>query len=73
MKALGGVHSYVAHSGLAKKLVDLVYPARVADQRLLDMHSRDLLKEGLTVDKLVTVPVGAKPVICSRNSTALDI
>ena len=58
MKALGGVHVYVGQS-LPKTLVDLVY-LRVSQINgcayCIDMHSRDLLKEGVAVDKLVLVP-----------------
>jgi AhpD family alkylhydroperoxidase len=59
MKALGGVYGHVMQSGLPKVLVDLVY-LRVSHINgcayCIDMHSRDLLKEGVTVDKLVLVP-----------------
>ena len=59
MKALGGVYGHVLQSGLPKALVDLVY-LRVSQINgcayCIDMHSRDLLKEGLTVEKLVLVP-----------------
>ena len=60
MKALGGVYGHVLQSGLPKALVDLVY-LRVSQINgcayCIDMHSRDLLKEGMTVEKLVLVPV----------------
>ena len=60
MKAFGGVHGYVAQSGLPAALVDLVY-LRVSlingCAYCIDMHSRDLLKGGMTVEKLVLVPV----------------
>jgi AhpD family alkylhydroperoxidase len=60
MKALGGVHGYVAQSGLSKPLVDLVY-LRVSQINgcayCIDMHSRDLAKDGMAVEKLVLVPV----------------
>ena len=60
MKALGGVHGYVAQSGLPAALVDLVY-LRVSlisgCAYCIDMHSRDLLKRGMAVEKLVLVPV----------------
>ena len=60
MKALGGVHGYVARSGLPARLVDLVY-LRVSQVNgcayCIDMHSRDLLKAGLPVEHLVLVPV----------------
>lgn len=59
MKALGGVYGHVLQSGLPKALVDLVY-LRVSQINgcafCIDMHSRDLLKEGVSVDKLVLVP-----------------
>src|SRR3954469_24056564 len=59
MKALGGVYGHVMQSGLAKTLVDLVY-LRVSQINgcayCIDMHSRDLLKEDMTVEKLVLVP-----------------
>src|SRR5690242_14982100 len=59
MKALGGVHVYVAQSGLPKALVDLVY-LRVSQINgcayCIDMHSRDLLKAGMAVEKLILVP-----------------
>ena len=59
MRAFGGVYGYVANSGLPKALVDLVY-LRVSQINgcayCIDMHSRDLLKGGLTVEKLVLVP-----------------
>jgi AhpD family alkylhydroperoxidase len=59
MKALGGVYAHVLQSGLPKVLVDLVY-LRVSQINgcafCIDMHSRDLLKEGVAVEKLVLVP-----------------
>jgi AhpD family alkylhydroperoxidase len=55
VKALGGVYSYVAQSGLNTLLVDLVY-LRISQINgcayCLDMHTRALLKEGVTVEKL---------------------
>src|SRR5215207_7522456 len=59
MKALGAVHGYVRQSGLPLRLVDLVF-LRVSQMNgcayCIDMHSRDLLKEGLPVEHLVVVP-----------------
>lgn len=59
MKALGGVYGHITQSGLPKALVDLVY-LRVSQINgcafCIDMHSRDLLKEGMTIEKLVLVP-----------------
>ena len=58
MKALGGVHGYIMQSGLAKTLVDLIY-LRISQINgcayCIDTHSRDLLKDGVTVEKLVLV------------------
>lgn len=59
-KAFGGVYVAVQNSGLPKALIDLVY-LRVSQINgcayCIDMHSRDLLKQGLAVEKLVLVPV----------------
>lgn len=59
-KVFGGVYGYVQNSGLPKVLIDLVY-LRVSQINgcayCIDMHSRDLLKSGLSVEKLVLVPV----------------
>jgi AhpD family alkylhydroperoxidase len=58
VKALGGVYAYVMQSGLPGQLVNLVY-LRISQINgcayCIDMHSRDLLKGGLTVEKLVLV------------------
>jgi AhpD family alkylhydroperoxidase len=58
MKALAGVYGYVARN-LPKQLLNLVF-LRVSQINgcayCIDMHSRDLLKEGLSVEKLVLVP-----------------
>jgi AhpD family alkylhydroperoxidase len=60
MKALNGAYGYVSQSGLPKELIDLVY-LRVSQINgcayCIDMHSRDLLKLGVSVEKLVLVPV----------------
>jgi AhpD family alkylhydroperoxidase len=59
MQALAGVYNHVLTSGLPKVLVDLVY-LRTSQINgcayCIDMHSRDLLKQGVAVDKLVLVP-----------------
>lgn len=59
-KAFGGVHVTLQKCGLPQKLIDLVY-LRVSQINgcayCIDLHSRDLLKLGVTVDKLVLVPV----------------
>lgn len=61
MKAMGSVHHYVTEkSGLPKELVELVF-LRVSQINgcafCIDMHSRDLVNEGVPVDKLLLVPV----------------
>ena len=59
MKALGAVYQHVAASGLPKMLINLVF-LRASQINgcayCIDMHSRDLLKEGLPVEKLVLTP-----------------
>ena len=59
-KAFGGVYVSVQKSGLSHELINLVY-LRVSQINgcayCIDMHSRDLLKQGVTTDKLVLVPV----------------
>ena len=75
-KAFGGVYVYLQKCGLSKELIDLVY-LRVSQINgcayCIDMHSRDLLKNGLSVDKLVLVPVwhDAGAVFSARERTAL--
>ena len=57
-KALGGVYGYVVQSGLPAILVDLVY-LRVSQINncafCLDMHTRDLIKRGVKVEKIALV------------------
>jgi AhpD family alkylhydroperoxidase len=59
-KAFGGVYLYLQKCSLPKELIDLVY-LRVSQINgcayCIDMHSRDLVKLGVTVEKLVLVPV----------------
>ncbi|WP_020206930.1 MULTISPECIES: carboxymuconolactone decarboxylase family protein [Cupriavidus] len=59
-KAFGGVYMSLQKCGLPRELVNLVY-LRVSQINgcayCIDMHSRDLLTQGLSVDKLVLVPV----------------
>ena len=58
MKALGSVYAYVAQCGLENTLVELVN-LRVSQINgcayCLDMHTRDLLKKGLSPVKLALV------------------
>ena len=76
-KAYGGVYVAVQKSGLPKELIDLVF-LRVSQINgcayCIDMHSRDLLKNGLSVDKLVLVPVWheAGNVFSQRERVALS-
>ncbi|MDF0695183.1 carboxymuconolactone decarboxylase family protein [Rhizobium sp. MC63] len=57
-KALGGVYGYVLQSGLPGELVDLVY-LRVSQINncayCLDMHTRELLKRSVKIEKLALV------------------
>ena len=75
-KAFGGVYATLQKSGLPKALIDLVY-LRVSQINgcayCIDMHSRDLLKSGLAVDKLLLVAVwsDAAPVFTPRERAAL--
>jgi AhpD family alkylhydroperoxidase len=59
-KAFGNVYATLLKSALPKRLVDLVY-LRISQINgcafCIDMHSSDLLKSGLAVDKLVLLPV----------------
>lgn len=75
-KALGGVYMAVQKSGLPKQLIDLVY-LRVSQINgcayCIDMHSRDLVKSGLSTEKLVLVPVwsDAGDLFTARERAAL--
>jgi AhpD family alkylhydroperoxidase len=75
-RAFGGVHVYLRKSGLPEALIDLVY-LRVSQINgcayCIDMHSRDLLKLGVPVEKLVLVPVWreAGGVFSARERAAL--
>lgn len=58
VKALGGVYGYIMQSGLPATLVDLVY-LRISQINgcayCIDMHTRDIIKAGVSVEKLVLV------------------
>ena len=58
VKALGGVYGYIMKSGLDDVLVELVY-LRVSQINgcayCLDMHTRDLVKKGVKIEKLALV------------------
>lgn len=76
MKAMGAVHSYVGASGLGKALVELVY-LRVSQINgcayCLDLHTRALLSEGFTAEKLALVSVWreAEALFSERERAAL--
>ncbi len=57
-KALGAVYGYIAQSGLPATLIELVY-LRVSQLNncayCLDMHTRDLIKKGVDIEKLALV------------------
>jgi AhpD family alkylhydroperoxidase len=63
LKALGGVHGYVLQSGLDAALVELVY-LRISQINncayCLDMHSRELVRKGVTMEKLALVQAWAE-------------
>ncbi|MGA8330520.1 MAG: carboxymuconolactone decarboxylase family protein [Mycobacterium sp.] len=60
VKALGGVHVYVAQSGLPAALLAVVY-LRVSlingCAYCIDMHSRELRELGISNEKIALVPV----------------
>lgn len=62
-KALGAVYAYVAQCGLPGGLVELVY-LRVSQINncayCLDMHTRDLLKRGVAIEKIALVQAWAE-------------
>jgi AhpD family alkylhydroperoxidase len=59
-KALGAVYNHICKSGLPEMLVTLVY-LRTSQINgcayCIDMHSRELIERGMSIDKLVLVPV----------------
>jgi AhpD family alkylhydroperoxidase len=63
VKALGGVYGYVMQSGLPPALIELVF-LRVSQINncayCLDMHTRDLLEKGQTIEKLALVQAWAE-------------
>ncbi len=63
VKALGGVYGYIMQSGLPAELVDLVY-LRVSQINncayCLDMHTRDLIKRGVKIEKLALAQAWAE-------------
>jgi AhpD family alkylhydroperoxidase len=76
IKALGGVYGYVVQSSLSPVLVELAY-LRVSQINncayCLDMHTRDLLKKGVKVEKLALVQAWSEAggLFDERERTAL--
>jgi AhpD family alkylhydroperoxidase len=60
LRALGGVYTQIVNSGLAKPLIDMVF-LRASQINgcayCIDMHSRDLMKGGVAVEKVMLVSV----------------
>lgn len=56
MTAFNSVHSYVGKTELPSSLIDLVY-LRVSQINgcayCIDLHTRDLIKQGITIEKLM--------------------
>ena len=76
-KAIGGLHHYVVNeTNLPSTLIHLVF-LRVSQingcAHCIDIHTRDLLKEGMSVDKAVLVPVWheAGPLFTEQECAAL--
>lgn len=76
LKALGSVYGYVSQSGLNAALIDLVY-LRISQINgcayCLDMHTRALINEGVTIEKLALLPAWreAGKVFDTREKAAL--
>ncbi len=76
VKALGGVYGYLLQCGLSTRLIELVY-LRVSQINgcafCIDSHCRALLKDGVTVEKLVLVQVWreAEALFDAREKAAL--
>jgi AhpD family alkylhydroperoxidase len=75
-RAFGGVYVYIQKSGLPTELINLVY-LRVSQINgcayCIDMHTRDLLKSSIAIEKLVLVPVwrDASALFTQREQAAL--
>ncbi|MDI7864655.1 carboxymuconolactone decarboxylase family protein [Rhizobiaceae bacterium n13] len=63
VKALGGVYGYIMQSNLSPTLVELVY-LRISQINncayCLDMHTRDLLKKGESIEKIALLQAWAE-------------
>ncbi|MEP9351422.1 carboxymuconolactone decarboxylase family protein [Xanthobacter sp. KR7-225] len=75
-KALGDVYAYVMRSGLQAELIELVY-LRISQINncayCLDLHTRDLIKKGVKIEKLALVQAWAEagPLFSDRERAAL--
>jgi AhpD family alkylhydroperoxidase len=58
VKALGGVYGWVMRSGLAAELVCLRVSRINNCAHCLNMHTRDLIKKGVKIEKLALVQEG---------------
>ena len=78
LKALGGVYEYVKSCGLSQQLVELAF-LRTSQINgcafCIDMHSRDLLKQGMAIETLVLVSVWreATPLFSREEQAALAL
>lgn len=76
-KAFSGVYGSLLKCGLPQELINLVY-LRVSQINgcayCIDMHTRDLIKGGLSIEKLVLIPVwhDAGRVFTTRERVALS-
>jgi AhpD family alkylhydroperoxidase len=76
MKALGSVHGYIRLSGLPSTLIDFIY-LRISQINgcayCIDMHSRDLLKADVPLEKILLVSAWeeAGPVFSDPEKAAL--
>jgi AhpD family alkylhydroperoxidase len=76
VKAFGGVYGYILQSGLEEVLVELMY-LRISQINgcayCLDMHTRDLSKKGVPLQKLALVQAWreAGPLFSERERAAL--
>jgi AhpD family alkylhydroperoxidase len=77
LRALGGVYLYIVNSGLPKALIDLVF-LRASQVNgcayCIDLHSRDLLKGGVAVEKVMLVSAWreAGDIFTDKEKAALE-
>ena len=78
LKAMGAVYEYVHTCGLDAAIIDLAF-LRTSQINgcayCIDMHSRDLIKGGMDLEKLLLVSVWdeAKPLFSAREQAALAL